>query len=800
MDTALPLHPDHAADLHKSGLTPETIAAMGVYSVPPANILRMLGWNPKEVQSALAFPYPGTNGFGRLKVFPAYKDQRGHAVKYLQPKNTPPLLYVLPTVEAILSNAAEPLAIAEGEKKVAAMIQAEVMAVGIGGIWAWVESKAQTVIPALDRIAWVDRDATLYFDSDIWHRPDLLNAVYALGKELEERGANVRVAVIEQDGADKAGIDDFLVTRGREALGGLKRLPLTHAAFTRSKSWWKKWKGRKARSAALRPAEGSHGEAADLKAFIHQTRKWPENVMMSFEKKRLIAVEVTNHLCQSGTLYLTPEQQGYFFDTASRTLHALAEEPFTRFLADATDLNPTESEFNYLREHLLTEVHQRGTPTQVYRLAHYDMSSHRLFVTDFGSGLWVLDGRTVTHAPNGEAGVLFASTPQATPYTYLPAGERSADATLAAFLEPICFDPAARLTGEEWRDLLFVWLLSVFFPELHPTKIIPAFIGPHGSTKTTTVRRFGVQLLGERFNVGHLEFSERGEQAFIATLCGKPFAAFDNADAPIRWLPDRLATYATGQEFELRELYTTNTLAIHRPIANLMITSRDPHFRRPDVAERLLICRMARPERAFVPEGEWIRRTVARRDGVWSDLLDVLNHALTALRQVPEAAPSKCRMADFAAFGWRLSYARGGAEAAAGFYSALARIEQEQAQYATEEDQVALCLGLWVATTGNLGREVDTATLYRELMDLAETEGLLLPKTSAALGKHLHLSRRALETALNLKISAGRTSHTSRWMFSRPREVADSPLPAPPALRVDTPPAPPNGGEGGQEG
>ncbi|OGW91858.1 MAG: hypothetical protein A3D28_05135 [Omnitrophica bacterium RIFCSPHIGHO2_02_FULL_63_14] len=775
---------------------------MAVYSVPPSDIPHVLGWNPEQVQSALAFPYPGTGGFVRLKVFPPYQDKRGHAVKYLQPKKTPPHLYVLPSVETILTNPATPLAVVEGEKKTAAMVQAGVMAVGVGGIWAWVESKTNSAIVALDRITWVEREVALYFDSDIWHRPELLNAVYALGKELEERGARVAVAIIEQqDVTGKAGIDDLLVAKGCEALNDLKRIPLTHAAFTRSKAWWKKWRARRDRAASS--SSSSLQVTADLKGFIHQTRKWPEYVMKNFEKKQVIAANVTDRLRHTGTFYLTPERQSYFFDMASRTLHALAEEGFTRFLADVTGLNPTESEFRYLLEHLLTEVHQRGQPTQVYRLAHYDEASHRLFVTDFGSGLWLLDGKTVTPAPNGEAGVLFASTPQATPYTYLPAGQRPADATLAAFLEPIRFDPAARLSGEEWRDLLFVWLLSLFFPELHPTKIIPAFIGPHGSTKTTTARRFGTQLLGERFNVGHLESSERGEQAFIATLCGKPFAAFDNADAPIRWLPDRLATYATGQEFELRELYTTNTLAIHRPVANLMITSRDPHFRRPDVAERLLICRMARPERAFVPEAEWIRRTLAGRDGVWSDLLDVLNHALAALRQVPEAAPSKCRMADFAAFGWRLSHARGGAEAAARFYSALARIEEEQAQYATEEDQVAACLSLWTTTGGNLGREVDTATLYRELMELAETEGLLLPKTSAALGKHLHLSRRPLETALNLKISVGRTSHTSRWMFSRAKdteEVADSALPAPPALRAGTAPTQPNGVEGGQEG
>ena len=185
METVPLLHPDHATDLRKSGLTPETIAAMAVYSVPPSDIPHVLGWNPEQAQSALAFPYPGTGGFVRLKVFPPYKDKRGHAVKYLQPKRTPLHLYVLPSVETNLTNPAAPLAVVEGEKKTAAMVQAGVMAVGVGGIWAWVESKTNSVIAALDRITWVEREVALYFDSDIWHRPELLNAVYALGKELE---------------------------------------------------------------------------------------------------------------------------------------------------------------------------------------------------------------------------------------------------------------------------------------------------------------------------------------------------------------------------------------------------------------------------------------------------------------------------------------------------------------------------------------------------------------------------------------------------------------------------------------
>jgi hypothetical protein len=66
-------HPDHIADLRRSGLDDSTIAIMQLYSVRPADISKLVGWNPENVESALAFPYLGQdcrpNGFKRLKVF-----------------------------------------------------------------------------------------------------------------------------------------------------------------------------------------------------------------------------------------------------------------------------------------------------------------------------------------------------------------------------------------------------------------------------------------------------------------------------------------------------------------------------------------------------------------------------------------------------------------------------------------------------------------------------------------------------------------------------------------------------------
>ncbi len=767
------LHPEHLADLRKSGLSDETVALMGVYSVRPADISKALGWDPKAVNSALAFPYSEKNGFTRYKIFPPIRDANGHTVKYLQKKGTGAYLYILPSVEAILKNPALPLALAEGEKKAASLIQAGIMAIGIGGIWNWLNSGSQTAIQKLDEITWVEREVILYFDSDIWCRPDLLKAVYALGKELEGRGALIQIVVIEQTGQEKVGIDDFIVSGGPGALAALKAIPLTHKAFSQAVAWWKKW--------VSRSRHLPDPKTSDLKGSIQAIRKIPSQVLQAFEKKRSIAAEALSNLLNNGTLYITPEEHGYYFDKNSGSLHPLADDAFLRFLSDVTGLNLTETEFKYLFEHVQTETKRRGKKTEVYQLAQYSQTEHRLYVSNFGGAMWILDGEKVTRAPNGQDGVLFVTSSLAAPFRYLPPNERIEGADVSNFLRPINCDPQSAITPDELKYLIFIWLLSVFFEKLNPTKIIPAFIGPQGSTKTTTARRFGIQIMGERFNVGHLETADRGEQAFIATVCGKPFAAFDNADAPIKWLPDRLATFATGHEFELRELYTTNQLGVYRPAAHIVLTSRDPYFRRPDVAERLLIVKLTRPDR-FVPESEVLQQTFEQRDSVWSDLLDLLNQVIIALREVPKAPPMDFRMADFASFGWRLSKAQGGDEKANTFSESLKKLEKEQATYTTEEDPVTFCLGLWLDNEKNYDREIDTGILFTELSELAKREGLMLPKTAATFGKRLRQAKKAIEMTLDIKIAGTQTTHTSRWCFLRagkeyPKKFSENALP-----------------------
>lgn len=229
------LHAAHLADLRASGLTDETIRAARVYSLAPRFIDHFFrNGVPSGVESALCFPYQGGT-FARIKIFPP-----SGKMKYAQPPGTSARLYMpFPLTDG-------PVWLCEGEKKTLAAHQAGLNAVGIGGIWSWLSKGAP--IGDLNLIDWEDRYATIIPDSDVFDRPDLLRAIYALGRELRDRGGAVTVARIPQDGPRKVGLDDFLVAGGN--VEELETRGLDSRAFKSERWWFGKWKLTRAMEAA----------------------------------------------------------------------------------------------------------------------------------------------------------------------------------------------------------------------------------------------------------------------------------------------------------------------------------------------------------------------------------------------------------------------------------------------------------------------------------------------------------------------------------------------------------------------
>lgn len=211
-------HPQHLSDLRKSGLHDGTIDAAGIYTVPPGEIDKKLGGLGNNVVSAMAFPYPGFDGYERFKV---WREVDKPGPKYLQKTGTPNHLYLPPKVDL---NSGSHLLIVEGEKKALALLQAGYHVAGISGVFSWltkVEGGDSRPIFDFDLLNW-KRPVTILFDSDGADNSNVRLAAWRLAREVAKRGAQVDLLFFPPGtNAAKVGADDFLVEHGPESLSNL---------------------------------------------------------------------------------------------------------------------------------------------------------------------------------------------------------------------------------------------------------------------------------------------------------------------------------------------------------------------------------------------------------------------------------------------------------------------------------------------------------------------------------------------------------------------------------------------------
>jgi hypothetical protein len=256
------LSADHLADLRASGLSEDTITALGFQAVRPADI------PVREAHSAYRIPYFNLDGslncFHRLKLVPPVKNKDGHTQKYWQQPGTAPGLYLPPLSLQWASIAKESrieVVIVEGEKKAAAGCQQGLIAAGVGGAWSGFvrsENGKRLVLPLLNEFIWDDRPVLMCPDSDAW-RPDkemnILAGFFALAKELQHHGASVRFVVLPELPGRKCGLDDWLLIPGNsieQMWPALERIPLTHERFLSVTACWQSLKEKEATQEAIR--------------------------------------------------------------------------------------------------------------------------------------------------------------------------------------------------------------------------------------------------------------------------------------------------------------------------------------------------------------------------------------------------------------------------------------------------------------------------------------------------------------------------------------------------------------------
>jgi hypothetical protein len=211
-----------------------------VISIEGAEIL---GRNGSGNYAGVAIPYiwpgdPYVRDYRIRRDNPEYENGKPKQ-KYMTPPGRGNFLYLPVGIEvAWLTDTALPIVLTEGEFKAIALTRAawsglgesaerpRFFAAALSGVWNWrgvigkvsnedgVRVDEKGPIPDLARVAWKDRTVTIVFDRDADSNDSVGIARSQLVRELQSRGAVVKVFSWPTDHSEAKGIDDLLATIG----------------------------------------------------------------------------------------------------------------------------------------------------------------------------------------------------------------------------------------------------------------------------------------------------------------------------------------------------------------------------------------------------------------------------------------------------------------------------------------------------------------------------------------------------------------------------------------------------------
>lgn len=486
---------------------------------------------------------------------------------------------------------------------------------------------------------------------------------------------------------------------------------------------------------------------------IRRFRGKANNVGPGQNKRDILSYTATLFLKSEGQFFQTPEGIVYYFYDPEKRVYRVSgdgnSETSQEFRALVSELTGVSS--GHDGRAALISIYDRATRSaperETHRFAAWDEDEDVLYITDFNDGYYALDGNTIDYRDNGED-VFFLDFDGA-PYEYLPESERASfsdrvpgelhkwhrqgDLLMRFFGNRVNFDPDAILTPEQQRTQMYVHLHAMAFLDYFTAKPITAFVGEKGSGKTVIQRSVGKFLFGDDWTESMMP-SERED--FAAIVNNRPLAFIDNFDSAVDWANDILASVATGSSDIRRQLYTTMDMAKMNPDCFMAITSRDPPFRRDDVADRTIVFRVTRLEE-FIGMRGFLNPVGRNRDTLWSVYLDNLNEIVDGMRDTDmENMLSTHRMSGWAAF----AKVTGDKLDVDGVDNMLRVMEKERALFALEDDPLFRVTREWLSEKGEKVRGTRwlAGDLLDELQEFAKDHKLdFTYKRSQTLGKRL---------------------------------------------------------------
>lgn len=752
------IHRRHFAEFKAVGITRQTLHRAGIRSITAKTAEKLSGHDCGPGWAAPVRSLGDNDVLFVVKPDEPFIFGDGHTAKYLWPTGQPNRMYFPPGFEAVAENVEAPLVVTEGIKKVLRAVQDGHWAIGVHGVWNFT-SKGEPVA-GLSRVNWRRRSVTIAYDSDAAANESVRLAQFVLALELQRRGAVVRVAQIPaaNDGS-KLGLDDFIAREGKAGLGRVldKAVSLVDYEVGRIENLPDAEQGSElalllshiarrcaaieteAFLAAINSRLGVKRKVLDQQLREAKQHRPAEEAMKrptpealnrvrhcgaykELERFQLISEAILKDLRRHGRL-LNSDRGVYYIDDRQHKVFDVQESDFADHCNQCYATNASNREWKHLVKDILAATRVQEKRVVIREFAYFDREKGKLYVVCNDAEVWVLDGKRIRKQPNGTDDV-FLRTPDFEP----PRIDRRARASWTKdVLAYLSLDEGLGLEEGQAVLLLQVWLWSLFFDSMLPTRPILCLFGKKGSGKSCLLRLIGKALYGPGFEVNAFP---RNEDNLETLMVNSRLVTLDNMDARTSdGVLDLIATAATGGEITRRVLYTTAEPRRFRLSCYLAVTSRTPHFRRDDIAERLLLLGTARLGK-FEPEVAMQSKVLKARGSLWWSLLRELNRAVDRLtRSSHRQWTSRHRMADFASFGRTVL----GPDRRRAWAEALAALEQSQKQFLLRDDRIATRLRDWVKRRGGRVRDVSASQIIRRAW-YRSSDGV----SPVELGRRLH--------------------------------------------------------------
>jgi len=420
----------------------------------------------------------------------------------------------------------------------------------------------------------------------------------------------------------------------------------------------------------------------------------------------------------------------YFFNKREKILIDTDSEDFKYFLVNRYGL--LDKDLKEIIRAIQAAICVVGEEIEPHNLSFYDKENHVLYVSNHDNQIYRLDGSRIELVDNGTDGVIFKYRSDYSPFRidegrlneapkYFARGfswrrfATSHSLVSRHLIDRTSFstEETRGLSVEEQKYILTIYFYSLFFESLQGEKPILCFVGVKSSGKSFVATCIGKLLFGDAFFPNHLPDSVRD---FKVMLSENSYVVFDNLDSSINQFMDAFCAAATGAEISSRKLYTDREEIKSKPRVFIVITSREPKFRRDDLVDRLVLLNTEHV-REPMSRSALFKELATNRETILTEVLANLNSIVRLLKRTSGLnPPCVFRIADWELFGRRIH----NRHSCPRFIEILKKMNREKSKFGLEEDPLYLLLKTLVYGGRTEIVDKSASELYQELVQIAE--------------------------------------------------------------------------------